>query len=140
MSGRPSWTPRGAVVVLALGAATLALAGCEDLLQEPDSGFAAAALQLEIVSGDRQTGPPGQALPAPLRVKIRDAEGRPLSRLRVEWTADARSGRAEPRNSFTDAEGIAETSWTLGPGEGEQEIRASLGTAGSIAFHATATP
>lgn len=63
-----------------------------------------------------------------------------MSRLRVEWTADARSGRAEPRNSFTDAEGIAETSWTLGPGEKEQVMRATLGSAGSIAFQATATP
>lgn len=128
----------GIALALALGPA-LGLAGCEDLLQEPDSGIALAPVRLEVDAGDGQTGAPGRALPAPLRVRILDAEGRPISRMWVEWTADAGSGRATPRNTFTDADGIAETTWTLGPGAGKQELRANIGQAGLV-FRATAAP
>lgn len=138
MSGRLGRMWWRIALVLALGPA-LGLAGCEDLLQEPDSGIALAPVRLELVAGDGQTGAPAQTLPAPVRVRILDAEGRPLSRMWIEWTADAGSGRATPRNSFTDADGIAETTWTLGPRAGKQELRANLGQA-RLVFRATAAP
>jgi len=126
MSGRPSWTPRGAVVVLALGAATLALAACEDLLQEPDTGIA-TPLMLSIVSGDEQSAEPGMTIPAPLRVRLIDLQSRSVGRLRVEWVVVEGGGRVSPRNTFTDEEGFTETTWTLGPGEGRQVVEARVG-------------
>lgn len=135
MSGRPSWTRCRAGSALALGLATLALAGCEDLLQEPDSGFASQTLRLEVVSGDGQTGTLGQALPLRLRVRAVDTGG-PLRRIRIEWAPGTGSGTAEPRNSFTDEDGIAETTWILGDA-GKQELRAWLGSTPPAVFQAT---
>lgn len=97
----------------------IVLVGCGDLLQEPDTG----------------TGDP---LTAPLRVRLSDRDGRPVPRLRVEWTLLAGSGEAEPRNAFSDANGIAETTWILGPGTGPQELRAVIGGGLPTVFVATA--
>jgi hypothetical protein len=33
-------------------------------------------------------------------------------------------GRVDPRNSFTDEDGIAETTWTLGASPGKQRVMA----------------
>lgn len=120
-------------------ALTLGLAGCEDLLQEPDSGLVGPTLRVEVVSGDGQTGTVGRALAAPLRVRVVDA-GRPLSRLRIEWTPASGSGTAEPRDSFTDEDGMAETTWTLGPAAGRQELLARFGDREQAVFQATGTP
>ena len=136
---RPGATARGALPV-ALLAAALAAGACDGLLQEPESGKVTPPVRLEAVSGDGQSGPPGRTLAAPLRVRIIDEEDRPLSRMRVEWTTATGSGRAEPRNSFTDAGGVAETTWTLGSGNGTQELRADLGSAGPVVFRATVAP
>ena len=114
---------RGAVVV---GAGWLALAGiaaCGDLLQEPDTGIA-TSLTLVPVSGDDQSGPPGAPLPQPVRVRLVDLEGGPTERLWIRWVVVAGTGTVEPRHSFTDADGIAETTWTLGPGTEKQRIEA----------------
>ena len=42
----------------------------------------------------------------------------------VEWVVVEGGGRVTPRQTFTDEEGIAETTWTLGPGPGRQRIQA----------------
>ena len=123
---------------LAQLAALLALAGCGDLLQEPDTGTFPAAVTIESVSGDGQTGAPGAPLAAFLEVRLLDHEGRPIPRLRVEWTPLAGSGEAEPRNSFSDANGVATTAWFLGPEAGPQEIHASVRKGVPIVFEAVA--
>lgn len=139
MIGRPA-PMVCAVLVVALLATAIASGACEDLLQEPESGKLTPPVQLQAVSGDDQSGMVGRTLAASLRVRMVDAEGRPLSRMRVEWSPAPGSGRAEPRNSFTDADGVAGTTWTLGSGNGAQELRAGLGSAAPVLFHATATP
>ncbi|HYO47035.1 MAG TPA: hypothetical protein VEY33_10160 [Gemmatimonadota bacterium] len=48
------------------------------------------------------------------------------------------SGEPEPRNSFSDANGIAETTWILGLATGQQEIRAFVRKAVPMTFVATA--
>lgn len=119
-------------------AAVLALGGCGDLLQEPDTGFLPAPVTMEELSGSGQTGAPGTALAAPLEVRLLDHEGRPIPRLWVKWTPIAGAGEARPGNSFSDADGIARTTWFLGPDVGAQEIRASVGTGLPIVFEAAA--
>lgn len=99
--------------------------GCGDLLQEPDTGIA-TNLTLIGVSGDGQTGPPGVPLPQPVRVRLVASLGGSTERLWVEWVVVQGTGTVEPRHSFTDADGIAETIWTLGPGEGKQRIEARV--------------
>jgi hypothetical protein len=116
---RPSIVP--AIVALI----SAALSGCGDLLQEPDTGIA-TNLTLVGVSGDDQSGPPGAPLPQPIRVRLVDLEGGSTERLWVEWVVVGGSGTVESRHSFTDSEGIAETTWTLGPGTDKQRIEARV--------------
>lgn len=136
---RPEARPavRGRVSVTALVTA-LALAGCGDLLQEPDTGIGKTVVRLEEVSGDEQVGDRSAPLAQPLRVRIVDFEGEPAPRLRVQWSVLSGSGEVEPRNSFSDAEGIAEATWTLGPSGGPQQAQAFVRNGQPVAFGATA--
>ena len=114
------WIRRAGVLLTGI-----AILGCEDLLQEPDTGIA-QRLTLIVVSGNQQTGAPGQPLPQPLRVRLDDLMGGPSERLVVEWNAIDGSGRVEPRYSFTDEEGVAEATWILGPEAGRQRVTATF--------------
>jgi hypothetical protein len=114
------------VATLALAvAAAFVLAGCGDLLQEPDTGIFPVRIELEEVSGNEQEGAPGATLAQPLRVRVLD-EGEPASRLWVEWSVLSGGGEVEPRNTFSDEDGVAEASWTLGPSGGAQQVRAAV--------------
>lgn len=119
---------RSPVVLAALtGLLALGSVACEDLLQEPDTGIA-TPLILVVESGDDQTADPGSTLPAPLRVRLADLQARSVERLRVEWVVLEGSGQVSPRNTFTDDEGITETTWTLGPEAGLQVVEARVGS------------
>ena len=123
---------------LGLTALAVALAGCGDLLQEPDTGVFLAALRLEAVSGGGQTGAPGAALEESVRVRVLDGSDRPLVGLWVEWSVVEGSGRVEPRHSFSNADGIAEATWILGPSTGSQTVQAFAGRGAVVTFEATA--
>lgn len=115
---------RALAVTLAAGLfLPVGIFACGDLLQEPDTGFASAFL-ITSVAGDDQSGPAGAVLPQPLRARITPLEGQPVERLWVEWVVLEGNGRVEPRNSFTNEEGIAETIWTLGPAPRKQRVMA----------------
>ena len=117
--------------------AFVALAGCGDLLQEPESGTFPLQLELVEVSGNAQQGAPGAPLAQPLRVRTLD-EGEPAARLWVEWSVISGGGEVEPRNSFSDADGIAEASWTLGRSGGLQRAQATVRKGVQVIFEATA--
>ncbi|HET6617947.1 MAG TPA: hypothetical protein VFH69_09065 [Gemmatimonadota bacterium] len=116
---------RGARPWILLGAIVLAEAapGCGDLLQEPDTGIA-TLVDLVRVSGNGQSGEPGTTLPQPIRVRLVVEDATSTEGLWVEWVVVEGGGRVTPRQTFTDEEGIAETTWTLGPGPGRQRIQA----------------
>ena len=89
-------------------------------------------------SGNAQTGPVGEVLPSELRVIItRSAE--PQEGVGVTW-ATPDGGSLAPAASDTDADGIATTTWTLGPDVGGQTATATVADAdGSpVSFTATA--
>lgn len=115
----------------------IALPGCGDLLQEPETGTVPVGLELVEVSGNAQEGVPGAPLALPLQVRALD-EGQPASRLWVEWSVVAGGGEVEPRNSFSDASGIAEARWILGPSGGTQQVRAVVRKGAPVIFEATA--
>lgn len=119
-------------------AALVALAACGDLLQEPDTGVGKVVLRLEPVSGNAQVGAPGAPLAQPLRVQTLDFEGEPASQLWVQWSVVSGAGEIEPRNSFSDAQGIAEATWTLGAAEGPQQVQAFMRKGQPVVFEATA--
>ncbi len=138
---RSGWGTRAATRRSAVAAALgvlLAMAACGDLLQEPDTGLGKAVVLLEPVSGDGQVGAPGAALAQPLRVRTLDFQGEPASHLRVQWTVLSGSGKVEPRNSFSDAEGIAEATWILGAAGGPQQAQAFIRKGQPVIFEAVA--
>ena len=114
------------------------LSACGDLLQEPDTGFGKAVVLLEEVSGDAQVGAPGAPLTQPLRVRTVDFEGDPAPRLWVQWSVLSGSGEVTPRNSFSDENGIAEATWTLGASGGTQQVQAVVRKGQPVVFEATA--
>lgn len=117
---------RAVLRVALAGLLALGSLACEDLLQEPDTGIA-IDLALEIVSGDDQFAAAGATLAEPLEVRLLDLERNPIARLRVEWSVIRGGGSVSPRNAFTDGEGRAATTWTLGPTVGEQVVEARVG-------------
>ncbi len=75
---------------------------------------AGAPATMVAVAGGGQTAPPGQPLPAPLVVELRDAAGNAVPGAEVQWTVDSGGGSVLPSSSLTDASGRAQTRWTLG--------------------------
>ena len=78
--------------------------------------------KLEVVSGSNQAGPVGEALPGKIIVRAGDAQG-PLANVAITATVESGAGgTASPRNLTTDADGNAETTWTLGSKIGTQTL------------------
>jgi hypothetical protein len=136
VSARHPWLRIG--IVLATAVATIAGVGCGDLLQEPESGVTPVPVHLEEVSGNGQEASAGSPLPEPVRVRVLDQEGEPSARLWVEWTVVGGSGEVRPRNTFSDENGIAETTWILGPEVGPQQVRVLVHGGTPVVFDATA--
>lgn len=125
-------------IFLAAAIVTIAAAGCDDLLQEPESGNTPLPFHLEEVSGNGQVGGAGSPLPEPVRVRVLDTNDEPSPRLWVEWTVIGGSGEVTPRNTFSDENGIAETTWILGPETGPQQVRVFVNGGTPMFFDATA--
>jgi plastocyanin len=78
--------------------------------------FSAAALNrpgmtATIAAGNRQIGQVASQLPLPLRVRVQTF-GPSNAGVTVNWSAD--EGQLSSTSSITDADGYAETRWTLG--------------------------
>ncbi len=97
------------------------------------------AAGVRIVSGNDQSGPAGQALPADLVVGVADADGNPVSGATVQWRVLTGGGTVEPSSSTTGADGQARARWTLGGTAGTNTLEASVADVGSVTFEATAT-
>jgi hypothetical protein len=107
-------------------AVAFALGSCGDSTDEGPEPVA-----IELLDGDGQGGSAGAALAAPLRVVVTDELGDPVSGVEVTWSVTAGGGSITPESS-TDASGIAEAAFTLGPANGEHRAAAAVaGLAGS---------
>jgi large repetitive protein len=94
---------------------------------------------IAILSGDGQVGAVGSMLPAPLRVKVTDANGNGVENVSVTWTAVG-GGSVSSTTTGTDGQGIAQVNRTLGGTPGTYTTTAEVaGLAGSpLTFSATA--
>jgi Bacterial Ig-like domain (group 1)/Regulator of chromosome condensation (RCC1) repeat len=99
---------------------------------------AAAPSQIAITGGDGQAGVPGQPLPVPLGVRLRDPFGNVVPGIAVQWQVLTGGGSVLPASSMTDADGEATTVWTLGAGGGT--VRASAPGVAAVTFSAAASP
>lgn len=78
---------------------------------------------LEVTAGNGQTGPVGAPLTTPVRVKASDSRGAIAG---VSLHAVAQSGFVTPQNPTTNADGVADISWTLGGAIGPQTLTISV--------------
>jgi len=131
------WTTRrlGAAVCL------LALFGCggdDDGGSGPPPEDPLEVAAAPAPNGDGQTGAPSEALPEDLGVVITRAS-EPQEGIEVAWATNG-GGSLNPSTSVTGADGIATTTWTLGPTAGAQSATATVADAeGSpVTFTATA--
>lgn len=101
---------RFAPVAVLLLALSLSAAGCSD----SPAGPGAEAVVLTVVSGDRQTGVQGTALPRRLVVEVTRRNGDPFPGAHLSLATEAGSGRIMEADSVTDDQGRAGFRWKLG--------------------------
>ncbi len=100
-------------------------------------GTAAAAASLVAVGSTALTGLPSLPLADSVAVFVRDAYGNPVAGHVVGWTVRQGGGTATPAATTTGANGVARTSWTLGPQfAGAQVLEAAAGLAMTAQFTA----
>ena len=93
-----------------------------------------------IYAGNGQSGPGGSRLPDPLCTNVKDAAGNLIVGVAVSYSVATGGGTLEaPTNPVTGADGIAIAGvWTLGATVGPQTVVASVSSATSAIFTATA--
>jgi hypothetical protein len=92
-----------------------------------------------VVSGSNQSGPVGEALPGRIIVRASDGQG-PLADVVVAAAVESSTGgSAAPASLTTDADGNAETTWTLGSKIGTQTLTFTTTGVPAAAVTAAAT-
>ncbi|MBA3260580.1 MAG: Ig-like domain-containing protein [Gemmatimonadales bacterium] len=102
------------------------------------TGLVGGPTQIEIVSGNRQTGQAGQRLSADLVVRVLDAQRNPIPGATVTWQVRSGGGSVDPAIATTDAAGRASARWTLGSAPGANSVEAAVPGMGAVTFEATA--
>jgi aryl-phospho-beta-D-glucosidase BglC (GH1 family) len=113
--------------------ASLTMSGCD--ATGPQARFPEG---IEIVGATELTGAPGFVIADPIRVRVVDARGEGMAGEVVSFTVISGGGKAEPASATTNADGIAATTWQLGPEAGVNILRAVYGDH-SVDVAATAT-
>jgi hypothetical protein len=96
---------------------------------------------VQVENGEGQTGPAGAALPQPVRVRVVGVTGAPIEGATVRFATTG--GSVNPAVATTDANGRAQTTWTLGSAVGQQSLSVAVDgiTAGrNVTATATAPP
>jgi hypothetical protein len=96
------------------------LTGAKDTVQLVVTLPAAQLVKPTTGSGDGQTGASGAALPQPIVVKVAASDGVGVVGAPVTFTVSTGGGSVSPSSGVTDANGLAQTAWTLGPSAGTQ--------------------
>jgi hypothetical protein len=99
---------------------------------------AGGAARLVLVSGNNQSGSPGQELARPLVVRLEDEAGNGVPNRAVSWVVGSGGGSVSATTSSTDGNGEAQVRWTLGSSSGQNTVNAVVSGVGFITFSATA--
>lgn len=120
---------------------TLACGGGDPVSPPPGGGGPPATYSMQVASGDGQSGPIATTLAHPVSVKVLSG-GTALANARVTFSVTAGLGAVTTGTAHTDADGIAETQWTLGTTAGSNTLVAAAPDNGgvSVRFTATGTP
>ena len=84
-----------------------------------------APTALTIVAGNNQTAPIDSMLASTLEVKVTDQYGNVVPNATVQWSDDA-GGTLSATTTVTDANGLAQVQYTLGPNTGPEDVVATL--------------
>ena len=101
---------------------------------------AATPTSLSLVSGAQQSGVVGTALGSAVTFKVVDQSGAPVQGVNVTMTLSAGAGSLSSSIVTTDANGIANVTWTLGTVAGSDSLSASIGSLPTVTIGATALP
>ncbi len=121
-------------LLVAVAAAGLISCGDNNPVVAPQTPTVTPA-NLEIVSGDRQTGQAGTRLPELLVVQVTDQQGNAVSGVQVTW----QSAAVTPVNEQTDASGLASGEWTVGTTAGSASTTAQVAGLNGATFTANVT-
>ncbi len=92
-----------------------------------------------VSAGDRQAGRPGERLPVPLAVTVRDDRGGPAAAVPVAWVL-AVNGVVAPLGQATESDGVARAEFTLGDLTGTASVVAVVVAVDSVYFTFSARP
>ena len=81
---------------------------------------------LSIISGDNQSGLTGETLMNPFVVEVRDQNGNPMEGVTVTFAVSAGGGSLSDMSVDTDANGLAQSTLTLGSDPGTNTVTASV--------------
>ena len=81
---------------------------------------------LEIISGDKQQGPPGMALEKAFVVEVRDQFDKPLPGAQVTFSVASGGGTLSAITVLTDSNGRVESTLTLGSNPGTNAVTVSV--------------
>ena len=94
---------------------------------------------LEYVSGDNQSGLTGEPLSQPFTIEVRDENGDPLEGISVTFVVSTGGGSLSDTSVDTGADGLAQSTLTLGSDPGTNMVEASVeGIAEMVTFTALA--
>lgn len=135
VEGRPAHWSAGDTTVLAIDSAGVVLAGAPGgtTVRTAIAGVEAQAPvrvvpaphAVTLVAGGGQAAPAGSTLAEPVIVRVTSRRGVPIPGIPVRFGTAGDAGSTSPASAFTDAEGRARTSWTLGALPGRQALVAS---------------
>ena len=92
------------------------------------------------VSGDNQSGTPGNALANPFVVEVQDEDGEPLTGHSVTFSVTAGGGSLSETSVTADEDGLAETTLTLGSERGVNSVQASVSGVDPVIFSTNIEP
>jgi hypothetical protein len=81
---------------------------------------------LTIVGGEEQRAPAGQPLPSPVTAQIVSRSGRPVAGVAASFLVRGGIGAVAPEVDTSDARGMVQALWTLGPVPGRQQLALSV--------------
>ena len=100
----------------------------------------APAASLTKVSGDSQSGTPGNALTNPFVVEVKDADGETIEGIPVTFSVTAGGGSLSETSATTNANGRASTTLTLGSRTGVNSVQASVPGVDPVTFSTSIEP
>jgi hypothetical protein len=126
----PPLRTRTLSVLIPLG--VIAVTACSD-----STNATGPASTLRYYSGNVQADSISSPLPSPLVVMAADANGNPIVNATINWTVSSHGGTLDSAITTTDANGLAQVTWTLGSAAASDTVTATLTGLTPVVFTAT---